>query len=157
VAAYRWLLFLHLVAAFSLFSGAAVAGTLQLAALRHERPSEIRLLLRLTRVGVVLVLLGAAGTLGFGIALAAHLGYGLTPGWIRAALALWGASVVLGALGGRTARHARHLAERLAADGDEPSAELRALVADRPSLWASYASSALAVAILVLMVWKPGS
>ena len=152
---YHWLLLLHLAGAFCLVAGAAVAGTLQLAAIRRERPSEIVTLLRLTRVGVVLVLVGAAATLGFGIALAEHLGYGLAPAWIQAAIGLWVASVALGAVGGRTARHARYLAERLAAEGDEPSPELRSLVAHRPSLWASNASGLLIVAVLVLMVWRP--
>ncbi len=156
MTAYHWLLFLHLCGAFFLVAGAAVAGTLQLAAIRRERPSEIAMLLGLTRVGVVLVLVGAAATLGFGIALAEHLGYGLAPAWIQAAVWLWLASVVLGALGGRTARHARYLAERLAAEGDAPSAELRALVGDRRSLWASNLSGLLIVAVVVLMVWRPG-
>ena len=156
VAATNWLLFLHLLGAFSFFAGAAVAGTLQLAAIRRERPSEILMLLRLTRVGVVLVGIGALFTLVFGIALAEHIGYGLSPGWIQAALGLWVAAMAVGGIGGRTARHARHLAERLVADGDRPSEELRALVAHRPSLWASYLSSAMIVAIVVLMVWKPG-
>jgi len=155
VTVYHWLLLLHLAGAFCLVAGAAVAGTLQLAAIRRERPSEIVTLLRLTRVGVVLVLVGAAATLGFGIALAEHLGYGLAPAWIQAAIGLWVASVALGAVGGRTARHARYLAERLAAEGDEPSPELRSLVAHRPSLWASNASGLLIVAVLVLMVWRP--
>jgi len=152
---YHWLLFLHLCGAFCLVAGAAVAGTLQLAAIRRERPSEIATLLGLTRVGVVLVLVGAAATLGFGIALAEHLGYGLAPAWIQAALGLWVASVALGAVGGRTARHARYLAKKLAAEGDKPSAELRSLVAHRPSLWASNVSGLLIVAVVVLMVWRP--
>jgi hypothetical protein len=152
---YHWLLFLHLCGAFCLVAGAAVAGTLQLAAIRRERPSEIATLLGLTRVGVVLVLVGAAATLGFGIALAEHLGYGLAPAWIQAALGLWVASVALGAAGGRTARHARYLAKRLAAEGDEPSAELQSLVGHRPSLWASNVSGLLIVAVVVLMVWRP--
>ena len=156
MAAYHWLLFLHLVGAFCFVAGAAVAGTLQLAAMRRERPSEILLLLRLTRVGVLLVLLGAGLTLGLGLALASHLGYGLTPAWIRASLGLWAASVALGAAGGRTARHARYLAERLSAAGDEPSPELRALVASRPALWLSTLSSVMVVAVVVFMVWRPG-
>ena len=155
MATYHWLLFFHLLGAFCFFAGAAVAGTLQLGALRRTRPSEILVLLRLTRVGVLLVVSGAVLTLAFGLALASHLGYGLTPGWIRAALGLWVASVVLGAIGGRTARKARYLAERLAGEGDDESEELRALVGHRPSLWLSYASGALVVAIVVLMVWRP--
>jgi uncharacterized membrane protein len=155
VTAYHWLLFFHLLGAFCFFSGAAVAATLQIGALRRRRPSEIAALLRLTRVGVAIVLAGTVLTIVFGIALASHLGYGLTPSWIRAALGLWIASLVLGALGGRTARQARYKAEELAAGADEPDEELQALVAHRPSLVLSYASGVLIVAILVLMVWKP--
>src|SRR5205823_8009938 len=129
--------------AFCFVGGAAVAGTLQIGALRRDRPSEILTLLRLTRVGVLLVAVGALLTLVFGMALASHLGYGLTPAWIQAALGLWLASVVLGAIGGRTARHARYRAEELAAADDEPDAELRALVAHRPSLVLSYVSGSL--------------
>ena len=100
------LLFFHLLGAVSFFAGAAVVGTLQHAALRRERPSEIHALLRLAPVGVALVGLGALLTLAFGIALAEHEGLGFSPAWIQAALVLWVASMVLGAYGGRTARHA---------------------------------------------------
>ena len=34
--------------------------------------------------------------------------------------------------------------------------ELRRLLDDRPALLANYGSAALVLAILVLMVWKPG-
>jgi uncharacterized membrane protein len=155
VTAYRFLLFFHLVGAFCFFAGGAVAATLQVGALRRERPSEILTLLRLTRVGVLLVLAGAVLTLVFGIALAHHDGFGLTPAWIRAALGLWLAAIALGAAGGRTARRARYRAEELAAGADEPDAELRALVAHRPSLLLSWLSGALLLVILVLMVWRP--
>jgi hypothetical protein len=110
----------------------------------------------LTRVGVALVGIGALLTLGFGIALAEHEGLGLSPAWIQAAIGLWVASMALGGYGGRTARHARHLAEKLAAEGDTPSAELRALVAAPVPLYASYASGLMLLAIVVLMVWQPG-
>jgi uncharacterized membrane protein len=155
VAATHWLLFFHLLGAFCFFAGAAVAGTLQLGAMRRERPSEILTLLRLTRVGVVLVGIGSLFTIGFGIALAEHVGYGLSPAWIQASLGLWVAANVAGGIGGRTARHARYRAEELAASGDLPDPDLAALVRHRPSLILSYVSSALLFAIVVLMVWKP--
>ena len=155
VAATNWLLFFHLLGAFSLFAGAAVAGTAQLAAIRRERPSEIVILLRLARIGAVLVGVGALLTLVLGIGLAQHLGYGFSPAWIQASLGLWVAAMAVGGIGGRSARHARYLADRLAAEDDRPSPELHALVAHRPSLWASYASSLMILAIVVLMVWKP--
>jgi uncharacterized membrane protein len=151
----HWLLLGHLLGAFSFFAGAAVAGTLQLGAIRRERPSEILVLLRLTRVGVALVGIGSLFTLGFGIGLAEHLGYGLGPAWIQAALGLWAASMALGGYGGRTARRARHLAEHVADTGDEPSPELHALLARRGALGASILSTLLLVAVVVLMVWRP--
>ncbi len=149
------LLFFHLLGAVSFFAGGVVVGMLQLAAIRRERPSEIYALLRLAPFGAALVGLGALLTLVFGIALAEHEGLGLSPAWIQAALALWVVSMALGAYGGRTARRARHLAARLAAEGDAPSPELGALLAARLPLWASYASGMMLVAILALMVWQP--
>ena len=148
-------LFLHLLGAFCFFAGGAVVGVLQLAAIRAERPSQVYAYLRLAPVGVALVGTGALLTLVFGIALAEHERLGLSPVWIQAALGLWVAAMALGALGGRTARHARHLAQKLAADGDAPSPELRALVGARGPLYASYASFLLLLAIVVLMVWQP--
>ena len=149
------LLFFHLLGAVSFFAGAAVVGTLQHAAIRRERPSEVYALLRPAPVGAALVGAGALLTLGFGIELARHQGFGLSPAWIQAALGLWVVGMVLGAYGGRTARHARQLAERLATEGDAPSSELHALVAAPLPLAASYASGLMLVAILALMVWQP--
>ena len=149
------LLFCHLLGAVCFFAGAAVVGTLQHAAIRRERPSEIHAFLRLAPVGAGLVGLGALLTVVFGIALAEHEGFGFSPAWIRAALGLWVASMAVGSYGGRTARRARRLAARLAAEGDAPSPELRALLAARFPLWASYASGLMLVAILALMVWQP--
>jgi uncharacterized membrane protein len=155
VAVTHVLLFFHLLGAVSFFAGAAVPGTVQLAAIRRERPSEVYALLRLAPVGAALVGVGALLTLGFGIALAEHEGFGFSPAWIRAALGLWVASMALGGYGGRTARRARHLAGRLAAEEDAPSRELSALLAAPIPLAASYASGAMLLAILALMVWKP--
>jgi Predicted integral membrane protein (DUF2269) len=155
VALTHALLFFHLLGAVSFLTGAAVVGTLQLAAIRRDRPSEVYALLRLAPVGAALVGIGALFTLGFGIALAEHEGFGFSPAWIQAALGLWVAGMAVGAYGGRTARHARHLARQLAAEGDEPRPELRALVAARGPLWASYASGVMLLAILALMVWQP--
>jgi uncharacterized membrane protein len=149
------LLFFHLLGAVALFAGAAVVGTLQLAAIRRERPSDVYALLRLAPVGAALVGAGALLTLVFGIALAEHEGFGFSPAWIRAALGLWVAAMAVGGYGGRTARHARQLAARLAAEGDAPSDELRALVGAPVPLAASCASGLMLAAILALMVWKP--
>jgi uncharacterized membrane protein len=149
------LLFLHLFSAFVFVSGTVAAGILQITALRRERPSEIALLLRTARTAVMFTTFGGLGALVFGLALVGDLDIGFGTAWVSASIALWVVSMALGGAGGRTARHARYLAERLAAEGDRPSEELRALVAHRPSLLLSYAATAAVVAILVLMVWQP--
>ena len=152
-----WLLFFHLLGAVAFFSGAAVAAVGQLVALRKEKPSEVALVLGLTRWGVALVGIGALLTIVFGCALVAHVPYySFDQAWIEWAIALWVVSMVLGGIGGRPARHTRELAERLAAEGDRPSEELRRRVADPLSLALSFASGAILIAVLVLMVWKPG-
>jgi len=151
----RVLLFLHLFSAFVFVSGTVAAGILQITALRRERPSEIALLLRTARTAVRFTVLGGLGSLVFGLALVGDRDIGFGEAWVSASIALWVASMALGGAGGRTARHARYLAERLAAEGDRPNEELRKLVAHRPSLLLSYAATAAVVAILVLMVWQP--
>jgi len=149
------LLFLHLLFAFVFVAGTVAAGILQITALGRERPSEIALLLRTARTAVMFTVVGALGALVFGLALVGHLDIGFGTTWVSAAIALWVVAMGLGGAGGRTARHARYLAERLAREGDQPSQELRSLVAHRPSLLLSYAATAAIVAILVLMVWRP--
>lgn len=154
---YDWLLFLHVTFAFLFGAGAVVAGVLQLAAMQRSRPSEIALLFRLTRVAVILIGVGSIGVLLLGVWLTHYLGYSFGAGWIAAAIVLWFVSAALGGIGGRTYEKARELAEQLARDGDEPSDRLRSLVHDRRAFVLSYASTAALVAILVLMVWKPGT
>jgi len=138
-------------------SGAVAVGVLHAAALRRDRPSEVAFLLGLTRVAVAAVGLGALAALGFGASLVHRSGFSWGDTWITASLALWFAAVVLGGIGGRSARHARYLAERLAADGDRPSDELRHALISPAAQALNYASFAAALAILALMVWKPGS
>jgi uncharacterized membrane protein len=100
---------------------------------------------------------GSLVTLGLGLWLADDAGYGIGDGWVLAAIGLWVVSMALGGVGGRPLRHARELAERLAADGDRPDENLHRAVGDRRVLALSYLSFAALVAILVLMVWKPGA
>jgi uncharacterized membrane protein len=156
---YEWLLFLHVTGAFLLVGGAVSAGVFNLAALRRQRPSEIALLLRLARVSVTLISAGMLVTLAFGLWLvdAARQGYSYGDAWVVAALALWVAANALGGIGGRRDRKTRSLAERLAAEGDTPSSELRARLRDPLALGLSWGSGALVLAILGLMIWKPGS
>ncbi len=154
---YDLLLFLHITAAFLFLGGAVIAGALQFTAMLRSRPSEIALLFRLTRVAEILIAVGSIGTLGLGLWLVSYLNYSWGDDWIVASIVLWIAASALGGIGGRTYKKAHELAEQLATGGDQPDPRLRALVRDRTAFVLSYASTAAVIAIVVLMVWKPGS
>jgi uncharacterized membrane protein len=152
---YELALFFHLLGALLFVAGILLAGVAFEAARRRQRPAEIALLLGLTRVGVVLVGFGALLLLGFGLWLVHLGGFGYGAGWVDAAIALYLLALALGGVGGRRPKQARRLASRLAAEDAPASVELRALLDDRLSLAANYASAAAVLAILVLMVFKP--
>ena len=154
---YQWLLFLHVSGAFLLVGGAVMAGVFNIAALRRERPSEIAVLLGMTRWAVIAISAGLLITLGFGLWLVHNVGYGWGQAWIVAALVLWALAGFLGSRGGRMQRETRALAERLAREGDVPSPELRARLRDPVSIALSWSSGLVVVAILGLMIWKPGA
>ena len=64
--------------------------------------------------------------------------------------------VVVGAMAGRGDRHTRELAERLAADGDTPSADLARRLRDPVNLALNTSMLLAITAIVALMVWRPG-
>ena len=155
---YEWLLFLHMSGAFLLVGGIVVAWTFGIAAVRREVPSEIALLMRLTGAAAAAIGIGLITTLVFGLWLVSYLDfYKWTYFWILSALIMWLVAGPLGGAGGKRDKETRLLAQRLAAEGDTPSAELRARVRDPIALSLNLASSLLALAILVLMIWKPGA
>jgi uncharacterized membrane protein len=148
---------LHVSGAFFLVSGSVTAGVLNVLAGRAERPSESALLLRLIRFAVIVIGIGAASTLIFGIWLWHRQGYGIGTFWIWASLVLWVVANALGGIGGKHQERARKLAEQLAATGDAMTDELRALLRDRRGNALSWIAGVATIAILVLMLWKPGS
>jgi uncharacterized membrane protein len=150
-------LFVHLLGAFSLVAGAVVASVGFEAARRRDSPAEIALLLGLTRIGVLLVGIGTLLVLVFGLWLV-HLGHwGFTAGWVDGALGLLLVVAVLGTIGGQRPKQARTLATRLAAEHAPATAELRALLHDRMTQAINYSSAILLLAIVLLMVFKPGA
>jgi uncharacterized membrane protein len=155
VSTADWLLMFHVTAAFLFFGGSVAAGILNVLATRAERPSDAAALLRLIRRTLPVIYVGVAGTFVFGIWLWHHDGYSLGAAWIWISLALWVAANALGGIGGRHQERSRELAERLAASGDAPSGELRALLRDPKGAAISYAAGLAVVAILALMVWRP--
>lgn len=154
---YEWLLFLHVVGAFLLLGGVVVVAAFTVAALRRQRPSEIAVLLGLTRWGLPAIAVGMLLTLGFGLWLVHDAGYGYGDAWIVASLALWVVTGFLGDRGGRFDRETRALADRLAAAGDAPSPQLAARLRNPVALMLNWGSALAALAILALMIWKPGA
>jgi uncharacterized membrane protein len=144
VNTYQWLLVFHVTGAFLLLGGGAFA-------------SEIVLLFGLIRIAVVAIMAGTLLAFVFGLWLVHEAGYGYTDGWVIAAIVLLIVANALGGIGGRRDEATARLARDLAASGDAPSAELRSRVRDPISLALSYGSGLVLIAVLALMVWKPGA
>jgi uncharacterized membrane protein len=157
MSTYDWLLALHVTGAFSLVAGSVAAGTLNVLAIRSNVPSESALLLGLIKKAVILIGVGVVLTLVLGLWLVHHVGYSYGEFWVWGAVVLWVISNALGGMGGRRQERARELAERLAAEGDAPSDELRALLRDPRGNAMSYGAGLATLLILVLMIWKPGA
>jgi uncharacterized membrane protein len=149
-------LYLHLLGVVSIFSGMAIAGASFELARRRRRPSEIALLLAGARLAVVLLAAGVLVAVGCGLWLVHLEGIGYGRGWVVAAILLLVVSLALGGLGGQQPRRARLLARRLAAEGDAESDDLRHLLDDRLAMTLNWLSAAAMLAVMALMVWKPG-
>ena len=154
---YDWLLFLHVTGAFLVIGGAVMAGVFNFSALRSERPSEVALFFRFARLAVAAIGVGMLLSLGFGLWLVHDVGYSWGETWIVLALVLWVLSNALGGIGGNREKKVRELAERLTAEGDVPSPELSARLRDPVWLAVSWGSGIVVIAILALMIWKPGA
>jgi uncharacterized membrane protein len=157
LSTYQWLLFLHVTGAFLLLGGGVVAGSLNIAALRRDRPSEIVLLFGLIRIAVASILIGTLLAFVFGLWLVHEAGYGYGDGWVISAIVLLIVANAMGGIGGKRDDATAKLAAELAAQGDAPSPELRSRVRDPISLALSYGSGLVLVAILAIMIWKPGA
>jgi len=149
-------LFCHLLGAFLLVGGMVVTAVAFEAARRGQTPLQIATLLGLARVGALLVVAGTVLVAAFGLWLVDLGEVGYTTGWVDAALALFAVTILLGAVGGRRPKHARRLAvaER---DAQHVSPELRLLLDDRAARTLNYLAALLIVAIVALMVFKPGA
>jgi len=149
-------LFCHLLGAFLLVGGMVVTAVAFEAARRGQTPLQIATLLGLARVGALLVVAGTVLVAAFGLWLVDLGEVGYTTGWVDAALALFAVTIVLGAVGGRRPKHARGLAvaER---DAQDVSPELRLLLDDRAARTLNYLAALLVIAIVALMVFKPGA
>jgi uncharacterized membrane protein len=156
---YDWLLVSHMVGAFVMVAGTVLYWTILFAGWRVDRPSVAAAFFRVARPADLLLPAASVVTLALGIWLAIYLdAYEIWDAWILAAIVLWVVSVAAGARTGRIFARAGDRARELVAAGeDRPSKELNALLRSRAGLAFHTVSSAALLAILVLMIWKPGA
>jgi uncharacterized membrane protein len=155
---YDWLLFFHVTGAFFLLGGIVIAGILNFVAIaKDRRPSQVASLYGLIRFAVPLIGAGLLLTLAIGLWLVNEADYGFGEAWIVTAIVLWVLAGSLGSIDGKYQRQTGELAQRLAAEGDAPSPELRARLRNPLALAISYGSGLMAFAVLGIMIWKPGA
>jgi hypothetical protein len=131
---YHALLFFHVLAAFFLGTGVVIYTAFVLGG-PVNRPTRL--------VAEILWGVGGLGTLAFGIWLALNRPeYAIWDGWIIVALVLW---VLAMGSGARTSRDVQ-------APGDDS-----AVAVDRRTMFAHWMRVVYVVALLVVMVWKPGA
>ena len=152
-----WALAVHLLGVVFLFSGMSIAGVAHAAARRQERPSQIAVLLGVTRAGVLFVVAGSLLVLigGFWLIEESNGFYSLSDGWIAAGFVLLVVSFILGGIGGQQPKRARLLAEDLARADDAPNPELRGLLDAPLALALNYAAAAAIFAAFIIMIWRP--
>jgi hypothetical protein len=142
VSFYELLLLLHVLAAFALVAALVLFWTMIVIAWRRTTAGAAMFGL-LARPASVLVIAGSLLTLVFGVWLTIYVdGYELWDGWIVAALVLWLVGTGAGERGGRIL--------------NQPAA-----VTDparrRPGLALQLLSTVAVLAVLVLMIYKPGA
>jgi hypothetical protein len=153
-----WLLALHLLAAFALVAALVLYTAVMVANWGADRPQRASAYFRLAAVGGPLVGAGAGLALLFGIALAIDLdAYHPWDVWIVASIVLWAIGSATGSRVGAHYAGAQELVERLAAEGDEPSAELAAQLSDRKARTLHAITVLAFAAVLVVMIFKPGA
>jgi len=135
---YDWLLFLHVLSAFAL-----VATVVIFSAFALDMATDSRLL----AVGNALWNVGGFGTLVLGIWLALYVdGYEIWDGWIVTAIVLFAIATELG-------RRAQ-LGYTPAAGGSEAGA---AITGAPPAALMHWLRSLVVLALLVVMIYKPGA
>jgi uncharacterized membrane protein len=155
---YDWLLFLHVLAAFLYVAAYVWFTAVIVAGRRTDSPARAVGLFGAVRWGNALAVAGGVGTIGLGVWLALYVdAYRLWDGWILASIVLWGLSLELGRREGKEYAKAGTLASEAHARGETSSAALAAALRTPSGLLYHVLSSAAVLAILWLMIYKPGA
>jgi hypothetical protein len=154
-----WLLFLHILSAFMLVAAEVLFTFLVASLWKRDVPSDIARVSGISRLGNVLVGIGAGGVLILGIALAFEAdSYAIWDPWIVAAIVLWFAFAELGRRTGKAYDAAGARARALVNEGrDEPNPELGAMFRSPAGLGFHLASVAVLLLLLLDMIYKPGA
>lgn len=143
---YDSLLFFHVVSAFLLVAAIVMFWSVLLVMRRPSGRVFAPYVTAVTRPAGVLVAVGALGTLVFGVWLAIYVdGYEVWDWWILASLVLWLVGTVTGNRGGV-------LFARAQEDPTAAAADLR-----RRGVLLQAVGSAAVLAVLALMIFKPGA
>jgi uncharacterized membrane protein len=151
----NWALFGHIVSAFVLFAGMVLAAAGWHLARSRTAAGEVALVLRLSRIGALVVAAATVSVLGFGLWLVELQGRRLSDLWISWAIGLLVVAMIFGIVGGQRPKKARLLAQRLAGENRAASLELRRLLDDPTSAVLNYLAAGCILVILFLMVFKP--
>jgi hypothetical protein len=153
-----WIFAFHLMSAATLVGSLVMSWIVVVSLLSAHTPTSTINLGRVGMVGTVTTVVGLVGAIAFGVWLAIlREAYHVWDGWVIAALVLWAA---YGGVGGRASKRyarARDRARALAAEGDAPSGELKALVRDPRALTLHVVSAGFVLLLLLDMIFKPGA
>ena len=153
-----WILALHLISAFALVGALTIFSVMIAALWRTDDPAAVTSFMRPSITGNVLVAIGMAGTIVFGVWLAISLdAYQLWDGWVIAALVLWAIGGYLGSEAGKGYQAGGELAEKLSGEGATSSPELAEMFGASRAFWLHVATVAVVVLIVIDMIWKPGA
>ena len=154
---YDWLLALHVLSAVAWIAALVVFSVVVVAGRRLSVPSDVARMFQVARAGDVLVAVGMIGTIVFGIWLALDE-YEIWDGWIIAALVLWVVAAAVGGRVGKVYNAARDRAKALLDEGrDESSPELNAILRSPRGAFLHWLMVLVTLALLVVMIYKPGA
>jgi hypothetical protein len=153
-----WILSLHVLSAFALVGAMVIFWIMIVALWGTDSTSRVASLMRVSKVGSILVAVGSLGTIVFGVWLAISLdAYEIWDGWVIAAIILWALAVELGRRAGKLYGDAGTEAERLSAAGTETSPVVAETFGASRAVQFHAASSVLVLLLLIDMIWKPGA
>jgi hypothetical protein len=154
-----WMLALHVLSAFAYIAGVILFWILIVAVRRTDTPDATLRMGPLTRVADGAIGLGAGGTIVLGIWLAFSVGgYDIWDGWIVAGIVLWFISMALGRRASAAYVPGVKKAQELRAAGQTgANAELLALNRTSNGVVLQASISAVALLLVVDMIWKPGA